>query len=1120
MMRLGARSSGQGKRERPTSQERELESRPAKRPNLDDDPEEGELEDDSPPPATASQQAASSSASSSLPPRPPNLPLPPRPVGTATASTSSKVDPHSDARGSDNSKKSSGVKTVAFPFKMKPKPAQPAQAEPSRMVDNNTGSASPSRSFLPAGLPPKPTFAAAPAATSAPKDDDRRPSPSKRDRRAYSPEQRDAASRPARGRSRERETRRGYDEYYREDERYYRSSQRGGGGAYGGPSDNGSPPRGAAAAADDWRTRREDEPYYDSRGYRPGERDWEKRDRDGYYPREDRDRHYRPVSPSPPPPARHRYDSSRPSHSRSPSPAGSAKSQHYHHNRRPSPSRSPRSRSRSLSSGEERSSGSPRQRDSHHPSRLPKRVAARPMSPARLPRPLPRDDVEMDDPYATGPGGAPPSRTFQPFNMKPKGNDAAAAAASRPQPPENPVPHAPKPDYEPQSVPHPTAPTSQYGGGVLSTPFPSSTGKSKNLLGGEEEEDEGEVKESQPHRASSRPLLPPLSQLEEGETESSAVAPSAPATQPPQFEKKPGESEPDAIQRKIWEMEALASQKGPVPPAPATKDAAPPPPKPAGYAPAPAAVSSRPILRPRNEQQEVVAYSRAFKGVSGIDKYARGKKLGEGTFGQVFEATHKETRAVVALKKILMHNESQGLPITAVREIKLLKKLKHPNVIELVDLVFSDPTPEDKQKNGNDRKIIWMAFPYMDHDLAGLLKNPTISLQPSHIKLFMKQLLEGTSYLHRNHILHRDIKSANLLIDKEGCLKIADFGLARPISKEWGAKRGFTNCVVTRWYRPPELLLGAKVYDGAVDMWGIGCILAEMFERNPIMQGQEDIHQLTLIFQLCGTPDESTWPGWRQLPGAEGYQPVHHQRMIGQRFRMLNNETSDLLIGLLTLDPSRRLTADQALDHVYFWKDPLPAPLGSIPKEWRPSKEHDTMERQPQRGGINYRPVEPDQVNYQRHGGGRHYHRQDYGHGLPPPTMGPGGGGHRVDRGGPPGPSQSHMAPPPASLPPLRWTDGAAPPPIPQPPMHHHQRHHLSHPSGLPQRPPPPPPPQGLPGPAFGGDSGYTGPIHRGGRYPERPYHTSSSGRGPGGGGTRGGGGRGDNPGGGGLPYD
>ncbi|KAG8940445.1 serine/threonine protein kinase, CMGC, CDC2/CDK sub, partial [Tulasnella sp. 408] len=604
------------------------------------------------------------------------------PVGSGSASTS-KTDPHSDARASENAKKASGVKTVAFPFKMKPKPAPPAQAEPSRTLDN-TGSASPSRPSLPAGLPPKPTFAPAPAAPSASKDDDRRNSPSKRDRRAYSPDQRDGASRPTRGRSRDRETRRGYDEYYREDDRYYRS-QRGGG--YGGPGDNGSPPR--AAATDDWRTRREDEPFYDTRGYRPGERDWERRDRDGYYPRDDRDRHYRPASPSPPPPARHRYD--RPSQSRSPSPSGSSKSQHYHHNRRPSPSRSPRSRSRSLSSGEERSSNSPRQRDSHHPSRLPKRVAARPLSPTRLPRPLPRDDVEMDDPYGRPPD-APPSRSFQPFNMKPKGNDAAAAASSRPQPPENPIPHAPKPNYEPQSVPHPTAPTSQYGG-PISTPGVSSTAKSKNVLGGEDE-DEGEIKESRPSRASQKSFLPPLSQLEEGETESSTAVSSGPAATQSQSqtssqpEKKPASSEPDAIQKKIWEMEALASQKASAPPPPA-KEAVPPPPKPAGHAPAPAP-SSRPILRPRNEQQEMTAYGRAFKGVSGIDKYVRGKKLGEGTFGQVFEATHKETKAVVALKKILMHNESQGLPITAVREIKLLKKFKHPNVIELVDLVFSD----------------------------------------------------------------------------------------------------------------------------------------------------------------------------------------------------------------------------------------------------------------------------------------------------------------------------------------------------------------------------------------------------------------------------------------------
>ncbi|KAG8986963.1 hypothetical protein FRB90_003674, partial [Tulasnella sp. 427] len=190
MMRLGARSNGQGKRDRPTSQERELETRPAKRPNLDDDPEEGELEDDGPQPASGSQQTAASSStpSSSLPPRPPSLPLPPRPHGTATSSTSNP-----DTRASDNAKKSSGVKSVAFPFKMKMK-AVTAQSEPSKQADNRD-STSPGRSVLPAGLPAKPSFTAAPMTSTTAKDEDRRNSPSKRDRRAYSPEQRDAAPR-------------------------------------------------------------------------------------------------------------------------------------------------------------------------------------------------------------------------------------------------------------------------------------------------------------------------------------------------------------------------------------------------------------------------------------------------------------------------------------------------------------------------------------------------------------------------------------------------------------------------------------------------------------------------------------------------------------------------------------------------------------------------------------------------------------------------------------------------------------------------------------------------------------------------------------------------------------
>ena len=223
-----------------------------------------------------------------------------------------------------------------------------------------------------------------------------------------------------------------------------------------------------------------------------------------------------------------------------------------------------------------------------------------------------------------------------------------------------------------------------------------------------------------------------------------------------------------------------------------------------------------------------------------------------------------------------------------------------------------------------------MVFPYMDHDLAGLLENERVKFSPSQIKLYMKQLLEGTEYMHRvstvvvqqadlpthtesqNHILHRDMKAANLLISNTGSLKIADFGLARAFvpkvargaeARENGhpvKERKYTNCVVTRWYRPPELLLGTRQYGGEVDMWGIGyvhetlvgwathhssaftsCVLGEMFWRRPILPGTSDLDQLDKIWQLCGTPNQMTWPNFDTLPGCEGVKrfPLYPRRL-------------------------------------------------------------------------------------------------------------------------------------------------------------------------------------------------------------------------------------------------
>jgi len=190
---------------------------------------------------------------------------------------------------------------------------------------------------------------------------------------------------------------------------------------------------------------------------------------------------------------------------------------------------------------------------------------------------------------------------------------------------------------------------------------------------------------------------------------------------------------------------------------------------------------------------------------------------------EVHKAISKTHKVHVALKRILMHSEKEGMPVTALREIKLLKALKHPSIISLLDMFVV-------RSNGKDPLSVYMVFPYMDHDLAGMLENERVKLSPSQIKLYMKQLLEGTEYMHRNHIVHRDMKAANLLISNDGQLRIADFGLARVFDESSlrGGKdhRGkdirYTNCVVTRWYRPPELLLGAVQYGGEIDIWGVG----------------------------------------------------------------------------------------------------------------------------------------------------------------------------------------------------------------------------------------------------------------------------------------------------------
>ncbi|KAG5519811.1 hypothetical protein PMAC_000084 [Pneumocystis sp. 'macacae'] len=299
--------------------------------------------------------------------------------------------------------------------------------------------------------------------------------------------------------------------------------------------------------------------------------------------------------------------------------------------------------------------------------------------------------------------------------------------------------------------------------------------------------------------------------------------------------------------------------------------------------------------------------SKRFKGCSKPKDYERLEKLGEGTFGEVHKGRKKSTHDLVAMKRILMHNEKEGFPITALREIRILKMLSHINIIPLMDIIV-DRGDRKERKHGS----IYMVTPYMDHDLSGLLENPKVNFSEAQIK---------------------DMKAANLLINNKGILKIADFGLARTFEEPFPNKdnsiidrREYTNCVVTRWYRPPELLLGEKKYTAAIDMWGAGCVFGEMYKQKPILQGKSDIDQLAIIFQICGSPTDFTMPGWQNLPGSESIKTFRtYFRTLEDKFSKYGPYMVSLLDNLLTLDPHKRFSALDALKHSYFHTSPLPA---------------------------------------------------------------------------------------------------------------------------------------------------------------------------------------------------
>mmetsp|Transcript_25572 Transcript_25572/g.40431 ORF Transcript_25572/g.40431 Transcript_25572/m.40431 type:complete len:318 (-) Transcript_25572:286-1239(-) len=281
------------------------------------------------------------------------------------------------------------------------------------------------------------------------------------------------------------------------------------------------------------------------------------------------------------------------------------------------------------------------------------------------------------------------------------------------------------------------------------------------------------------------------------------------------------------------------------------------------------------------------------------------KPIGEGTYGKVYKARCTSTNEWVAIKQMKLDAEEEGVPSTAIREIALLKELPHQNIVRLLD-VFCKPN-----------KLV-LVFEYLENDLKKYMKAMNGRLTPSTVKNFAFQLIRGVEFCHANRIIHRDIKPQNLLIDSRLQLKIADFGLARafqiPLPK-------YTNEVVTVWYRPPEILLGAPMYSVPVDLWSIGAVVGEMATGQPLFAGDSEIDTIFKIFQKLGTPTEEIWPGVGDLPDFKANFPKFPPRgwsKIRNTAAQMGLDGIDLLERLMCYDPRKRLSARRARQHAYF----------------------------------------------------------------------------------------------------------------------------------------------------------------------------------------------------------
>ncbi|KAF9044850.1 Pkinase-domain-containing protein [Hymenopellis radicata] len=281
-----------------------------------------------------------------------------------------------------------------------------------------------------------------------------------------------------------------------------------------------------------------------------------------------------------------------------------------------------------------------------------------------------------------------------------------------------------------------------------------------------------------------------------------------------------------------------------------------------------------------------------------VYSYERLNQIEEGSYGVVFRARDKETGDIVALKKLKLDEEKNGFPITALREVNALMTCRHENVVRVREVVVGDTLTQ-----------VFVVMDFIEHDLKSLLTMMPAPFLQSEIKTLMLQLLSAVNHCHANWILHRDLKTSNLLMNNRGTIKVADFGLARRYGDPVGVG-GLTQLVVTLWYRAPEILLGAKTYSTAVDLWSVA---------------KAELELISMIFKLLGPPTHDSWPEYFSLPVAKTISlPSPQPHLFRAKFPYLSSNGLDLMMSFLTYDPELRITAAEALEHPYFKESPLP----------------------------------------------------------------------------------------------------------------------------------------------------------------------------------------------------